>query len=229
MLTQRKKKVLKRIVEEYIKKARPISSGTLAKKDFPKISSATLRNEMLDLTKIGLLYQPHTSAGRVPTLEGFRFFLENFLHEDKVLPLAEDFFSETEKQESEARKKMKNLAKKLAETSQEAVVIAFSREDFYYTGLSYLFQQPEFSDITLVHSLSETIDHLDEKMKKIFDKIEEMKVLIGDKNPFGDHCATIFDRVKIDSQKVIIGLLGPLRMDYKKNIALIKSIKKLLK
>jgi heat-inducible transcriptional repressor len=229
MLNQRKKKILKEVVEEYIKQARPISSATLAKKTFSDLSPATIRNELLDLTKMGFLQQPHPSAGRVPTLEGFRFFLENYLPKDQDLPLLKDLFLEIEKQELETRKKIKGIAKKLAEVSQETVVVAFSKEDFYYTGLSRLFRQPEFQDLSLVHNISEIVDHLDETMKDVFDKINEMKILIGRDNPFGDKCATIFDKIEVDGRKVVIGLLGPLRMDYKKNIALIKSVKKILK
>ena len=83
-LNPRRKKILKKIIEEYIKKAKPISSGMLVKKDFSKLSSATLRNEMLELVEEGLLFQPHISAGKVPTLNGFRFFLDNFLEEKEV-------------------------------------------------------------------------------------------------------------------------------------------------
>ncbi len=226
MLTQRKKKVLKKVIEEYIKKAKPISSRMLAKKDFPKLSSATLRNEMLDLTKMGLLFQPHTSAGRIPTLKGFKFFLDNFLKEEDNF-LIEKFF-EIDNKKKGKRERVKNLAKKLAELSKEAVVVAFSKEDFYYTGLSYLFHQPEFKDLSLVKNFSEIIDHLDETMRNIFDKINEVKILIGDENPFGDKCATIFDKIEIDNEKIVIGLLGPIRMDYNKNLSLIKSIKKII-
>jgi len=228
-LNQRKKKVLKKVVEEYIKKARPISSGMLVKRGFPKLSPATIRNEMLNLTKQGLLYQSHTSAGRIPTLQGLKFFLDNFLKEKDVSTSKKKVFLEIKNKYQDKRKKIKELAKELAFLSQEAVVIAFSKDDFYYTGLSYLFHQPEFKNFSLIYSLSEVIDHLDKIMKNIFDKIEETKILIGEENPFGDQCATIFDKSEINHQKIVIGLLGPLRMDYNKNLALIKLIKKILK
>lgn len=228
MLTQRKKKILKKVVEEYIKKAKPISSGMLTKKDFPKLSSATIRNEMLDLTKKGLLFQPHTSAGKIPTLKGFKFFLDNFLEEKEILISEKNIFLRIKNKFQEKRKKIKELAKKLAEISQETVVVAFSQDDFYYTGLSYLFCQPEFQDTSLIYSLSKIIDHLDETMKNIFDKIEETKILIGQENPFGDRCATIIDKLEIDGQKILIGLLGPIRMNYNRNLGLIKFIKKII-
>lgn len=229
MFTQRKKKVLKKIVEEYIRKARPISSGSLARKDFPKLSSATLRNEMLDLTNEGFLFQPHTSAGKIPTENAFRFFLENFLEEKEIPHLEKDIFLHIKERFTEKRKRIKELAKRLAEISGEAVVVAFSKDDFYYTGLSYLFRQPEFKDLSLVRDISEIIDHLDETMKNIFDKIKEVEILIGDKNPFGNKCGIILDKLELDNQKIILGLLGPIRMDYSRNLSLVKFIKKIFR
>lgn len=226
VLNKRKKSILKKVVEEYIKKAKPISSGILAKKDFPKLSSATLRNEMLDLTRIGLLFQPHTSAGKVPTVSGFKFFLDNFLEEKEISNLEKDIFLHIKERFVEKRKRIKELAKKLAEISEEAVVMAFSKDDFYYTGLSYLFHQPEFRDLSLIYNISEMIDHLDETMKKIFDRISETEILIGEKNPFGDKCGVILTKSEIDGQKILLGILGPVRMDYSKNLSLIKFIKK---
>ncbi len=228
MLNERKKKVLKKVVEEYIKKAKPVSSGKLAAKDFQKLSSATIRNEMLDLTRNGFLFQPYTSAGKIPTIYGFKFFIKNFLKETKPPLLEKRILRHLKEKFIRKREKIKEIAKKLAEFSENAVLIAFSKNDFYYTGLSYLFRQPEFEDRSLIYNLSEIVDHLDEKMKDIFDKIEETEILIGDNNPFGDKCAVIFDKIKIDNQKIIIGLLGPLRMDYNRNLGLIKFIKKLL-
>jgi len=227
MLTKRKKKVLKKVVEEYIKKARPVSSGVLVRKDFPKLSSATIRNEMMDLTNEGFLFQPHTSAGKIPTSRGFKFFLDNFLEEKKPSRLEKNIFLHIKERFIEKRKRIKELAKRLAEISEEAVVVAFSKDDFYYTGLSYLFRQPEFKNISLIHNISEVIDHLDETMKNIFDRIKEAKILIGDESPFGNKSAVIFDRLKIDNQKVVIGILGPIRMDYNRNLGLIKFIRRL--
>ncbi len=228
MLTKRKKKVLKRIIEEYIRKAKPVSSALIAKRGFPKLSPATIRNEMYDLTKQGLLCQPHTSAGRIPTLQGFKFFLDNFLEEKSVSFSEKNVFLEIKNRYQEPRKKIKELAKELAELSQEAVVVAFSKDDFYYTGLSHLFHQPEFQNISLIYSLSEVIDHLDETMRNIFDKIEKTEILIGEENPFGNQCTTIIDKIELENQKILLSLLGPLRMDYNKNLTLIKAIKKII-
>lgn len=228
-LTKRRKMILKRVVEKYIKMAKPISSAMLTRKDFPKLSSATLRNEMLSLTNQGLLYQPYTSAGRIPTLQGFKFFLDHFLKkESAALVSKKKIFLAIDSQYRDERKKIKEIVKKLAEFSQSAAMIAFSKDDFYYTGLTYLFHQPEFKNFSLICSFSKVIDHLDETMRQIFDKIKKTEILIGENNPFGNQYATIFDQSKIKGKKIIIGLLGPRRMDYNRNLSLIKYVTKMI-
>ena len=73
-LTDRQQKILELIVKNYVKNSKPVSSKLLTQKKL-ELSSATLRNEMMELEKTGYLNQPHTSAGRVPTEKAYRFFI----------------------------------------------------------------------------------------------------------------------------------------------------------
>ena len=82
MLDDRKKKILQAIVEEYIDKAEPVSSGSLVKA--LNCSSATIRNEMAELEQAGYLDKPHTSAGRIPSQQGYRYYIDELLTEDKL-------------------------------------------------------------------------------------------------------------------------------------------------
>ncbi len=87
-LTDRKKKILKIVVEDYIQSAEPVGSKAIAAEMGRSISSATIRNELADLVELGLLEQPHTSAGRVPSPKGYRLYV-NELMEQQRLTLAE--------------------------------------------------------------------------------------------------------------------------------------------
>lgn len=87
-LDERKKKVLQAIIEEYIESAEPVSSGNLLENSDLNCSSATIRNEMAELEKIGFIEKPHTSAGRVPSQKGYRYYVDELLREDE-LSLAE--------------------------------------------------------------------------------------------------------------------------------------------
>ena len=72
-LNDRKRKILQAIIDEYIGTAEPVGSRSISKKENLGLSSATIRNEMADLEEMGYLIQPHTSAGRIPSDEGYRF------------------------------------------------------------------------------------------------------------------------------------------------------------
>lgn len=78
-MDERKRKVLRAVVALYGLDGEPVGSGLLAEHFGRAVSSATLRNEMAALTKLGLLEQPHTSAGRVPSAKGYRYYIDNLM------------------------------------------------------------------------------------------------------------------------------------------------------
>ena len=84
MLDDRKKKVLQAIVEEYINTAEPVSSNALISKYGLDLSSATIRNEMADLEKVGYIEKTHTSSGRVPSAKGYRYYVDELLKDDNI-------------------------------------------------------------------------------------------------------------------------------------------------
>lgn len=84
MLDDRKKKILQAVIDEYINTAEPVSSGTLVEKYELDYSSATVRNELADLESKGYLDKPHTSAGRIPSEKGYRFYVDELLNEEDI-------------------------------------------------------------------------------------------------------------------------------------------------
>lgn len=83
-LDERKKKILQAIIEEYIETASPVSSGSLVENSDLNCSSATIRNEMAELEKIGFLEKPHTSAGRIPSQTGYRYYVDELVRDDAI-------------------------------------------------------------------------------------------------------------------------------------------------
>ena len=84
VLSERKKKILAAVVDEYIASAEPVGSKLIAQKAGLTVSSATIRNELADLVEMGYLEQPHTSAGRVPTAQGYRFYVNELMERAKL-------------------------------------------------------------------------------------------------------------------------------------------------
>lgn len=90
-LSARAQQILKTLVEQYIRDGQPVGSRTLAKSQGMELSPATIRNVMGDLEELGLLASPHTSAGRVPTVQGYRIFVDSLLH---IRPINEALIGE---------------------------------------------------------------------------------------------------------------------------------------
>lgn len=221
-MNERQESLLKAIIRQHLRYAEPVGSKMLAGKNRFNLSSATIRNEMAFLEANNYIYQPHTSAGRVPTEKAYLHFLKDYFtggladKENEILLTA---LKELHEQPREIL--IKELAKKVAELSETAVVLGFSENSFFYTGLSKLFSQPEFKDPDLVYDLSLVIDHLDSVMGKIFNTVEGPEIYIGKKNPFGAECSVVIGPWRFKENSGVIGLLGPMRMDYSRNIGLI--------
>jgi len=226
-MNDRQKELFKNIVLEHIDSAKAVGSEFLAEKYDLGVSSATVRNDMTELESAGLIYQPHTSAGRVPTERGYNYFIKNYLDVDSKVSEKDKNFIRKAKElgiKSADKQETKNVAKALSELSDAAVVYCLGRHNTYYTGLSNLLTQPEFADFNLIHNIAGVVDNIDEVVDSIFDSIGEMEIKIGKENNFSPMCASIF--TKQDNK--ILGLIGPMRMNYERNLGLINFAKELL-
>src|SRR5215212_3358902 len=83
-LSDRQERVLKAIVEDYIRHVTPVASEALVREHGLGVSSATVRNEMAELEALGYITQPHTSAGRVPSEKGYRYFVQRLMEEQRI-------------------------------------------------------------------------------------------------------------------------------------------------
>ena len=83
-LDDRKVKILKAIIKNYLETGEPVGSRTISKYADLKLSSATIRNEMADLEELGYIVQPHTSAGRIPTDKGYRFYVDDMMSQKET-------------------------------------------------------------------------------------------------------------------------------------------------
>lgn len=225
VLDERKNYLLQLIVEDYIATAVPVSSGQLVAKHDLDVSPATVRNDMVALEQEGFVASPHTSAGRIPTEQGYRLYvMSSSSSADKMNASKE--LNEAYAAVTDTREKMKNVARVLAELTNNAVIVGFSSNDVYYTGLSNLFSQPEFQDMRMIYSISEVVDQLDQTLPHIMASVkEDVHVQIGEENPVSDACSFIGFKPQHDQ---MIGLLGPMRMDYKLSIEQMRHVKNLL-
>lgn len=222
-MDKRMEQLFKQIVKIYLTTAEPVGSLFLADK-FGDVSSATIRNEMMALEQDGYIYQPHTSAGRVPTEKGYKFFVENFVDADKRDKITDKKMAAAVK-DFKGDEKIKAAGRVAADLSQEAIIVAFNPNQLYFTGLSYLFAKPEFSEQVTITSVSQILDHCEEMMPRVLELIGNgKKVIIGSDNPFGKMCSFIAAPIRDNG---LFGILGPMRMDYEKNLGLVNFVKEL--
>ena len=217
--TQRRNAILTSSINSYIDSAVPVSSEVLAK-DF-SLSSATVRNILAELEEAGYLTHPHTSAGRVPTDKGYRYYVDFLMSEIELLN------EEKETIIIEYKNKIERLEDILENTSEiistithyTGIVSLLEWEDrIFYKGLSHVLQQPEFEKSERIRLL---VNMLEEK-KKLLDIInqdfqESTKVYIGREigYPEIDSCSLVissYHRGKKRNGRLAV--LGPRRMSY---------------
>ncbi len=121
-LSERQVKILNVIIRTYMQTGEPVGSRTISKAAEMNLSSATIRNEMSDLEEMGYIVQPHTSAGRIPTDKGYRFYVDRLmLEKDQEVSEMKDFVLErTEKMEQV----LQNIAKLLAANTNYATLVS---------------------------------------------------------------------------------------------------------
>ena len=232
-LSNRQQQILIATIEEYVKSADPVGSEELMREyNFP-YSSATIRSEMAELEREGYLYQPHISAGRIPTDKGYRFFV-NYVTAKRLhkMNLEEQKHLEEELIKLRLREKLlaRTLARLLASFSNNLAITGLLEErEFFESGMKQLLTQPDFQNIDEICQIAEVIDYLDENITKLSKDLQpnKVKTFIGKENLFtesGD-CAIVISQCILPSgDKGIIAILGPKRMEYKKNISLIEQV-----
>src|ERR1051325_2236386 len=127
-LNHRARKVLSAIVQEYLETGTPVGSRTITRHHGVDISPATVRNVMSDLEESGLLVQPHTSAGRIPTAEGLRFFVDSLLKVRSLSPKErEDLELRYHLQHDDLEGALRDASKVLADLSTHTAVLVTPR------------------------------------------------------------------------------------------------------
>lgn len=225
-LTDRQQKILKAIIEIYIATAQPVGSKQIPDVIGVDCSSATIRNEMMELEGYSLIFQPYTSAGRVPTPSGYRYFVDNIINNNE-LSLAKKELSTimvAAREVADVALKMKAAAKAMASIANNAVFVGQNQNDTYYTGLTYLFNQPEFAKNQVIVSMGQLIDNLDRVVADLQESINQTTVLIGGDSMEGSNCSMVVAPLN----KGVVGILGPTRMDYSKSMKLLEEFKHII-
>ncbi len=217
-LTQRQISILKAIIEEYIATAEPVGSETLEKKYNLGVSPATIRNEMVRLTDMKFLLQPHTSAGRTPTPDALKYYVEHLM-KPRDMSVADEV-SVKEKvwdYRQEVDKLLREATKTLAEKTKTLAITATKDGDLYYSGAANILDMPEFYDYGLTHDLFATLDSFDFWWKVLEGEADEFDVILGaDPRACGvlSQCGFVYHKFRTPHVSGAIGIVGPSRLNY---------------
>lgn len=226
-LTSRQTRILKTIIDEYIATAEPVGSEALDKKYNLGVSPATIRNEMAALTKSGYLRQPHTSAGRIPSPNAMKFYIDRLM-EEKQMSVVDEVKAKEEVWDSrdDVDQLMEEATHALASRTRSLAVAALkdpasgasNKNRFWQAGQSYIFDNPEFAQVAACQSLFSIFEEFD-KLDRLFfgfQSASPLEVLFGEElgMPELAPAGIIATHFNVRGKPGALGVIGPARANY---------------
>ena len=232
----RKDRILGIVVNEYIRTINPVSSGLIAEKHKMDLSSATIRNILAELEEEGYLTHPHTSAGRVPTEEGYRYYVDHLMYEIALL--------EEQKQriKNEYQQERKNLEYLLEKTSKvisdfthytSIVTIEGPEGRVFCNGTRYVVEFLDYSDLSKIREILTLLEEKEKILQLINCTLrKKIQIFIGHEIACRniEDCSMAVSAYQLHNGRTgRIAVLGPKRMDYGKVVSALDYVCDLMK
>lgn len=233
-LTPRQIQILRAIIHEFIESAEPVGSDTIDRKYSIGVSPATIRNEMVELTEKGYLRKIHSSAGRMPTPQAMKLYV-NELMKEKELTVADEV-SAKEKiwhSRNDLEDMMAEIARVLAERSRAVALSVVNQQKIYSSGYANLLNMPEFYDINVTRRALQLIEEI-RLIEDIFQhnaSDNQVQVVYGTElgNKELDSISIIYTSFDVAGVACQIGVLGSSRFDYAYLVPFMKYVRNLAK
>ncbi len=225
----RQQKILKAIIEQFIQTALPVGSKLIYEEYDLDVSPATIRNEMAVLEREGFIRQPHTSAGRVPTSQAYRLFVDQLKYNLKLLDKAKEDIKGIRHQFylERAKEKLYEMVSILATATRNVSFATLpDNKRLFYMGISHVLRQPEFQ--TDPSKATQVIEILETRFSDLLDSLdigEDPSFYIGEENVITEiqTCSLLVQEYNYKGFKGAMGILGATRMNYAYNMAALKS------
>jgi len=232
----RRQEVLQAIIKHFINTAEPVGSETIIVSYKFSVSPATIRNDMAALEKEGYIYQPHTSAGRIPTDLGYRLFIDEMADFEGARKQALVALKQVRKDYAlqKVKEKMYDAVELIARSTQNVSFATLPDNNrTFYLGLANVLRQPEFlSDSVMASQVIEVLEKHDNfiNLLKELEIDNSIKTFIGKENILEQiqSCSLMVTKYHLEGYQGFFGILGPTRMNYPFNSAIMEEIKKLL-
>jgi transcriptional regulator of heat shock response len=219
---ERRLEILRAIVDEYVATQEPVGSKAIAERHGLGVSPATIRNEMAALEHDGLITQPHTSAGRIPTNSGYRVFVDRIAD---IKPLSnperraiESFMSGA----SDVDDVMSRTGKLLAQITKQVAVVQLPSQDRVVLSGTANLALSNHDEASALHPILEALEEQVVLLRLLSDASASLNVRIGDEQPsIGLKSTSV---VTMGYGQGAIGILGPTRMDYANSMAAVHAV-----
>jgi len=226
---RRQEEVLAIIVRHYVDTAEPVGSWLVSRK--LGLSSATIRNVMADLEEAGLITHPHTSAGRIPTDKGYRYYIDSIMRlkvvNEAVVRMIHDQYHTAFRSLEDALERASHLMSIL--TNYVGVTLFSEYERLYLDGTSHIVEQPEFHDFKKLYAVLRCLEEKRDLLNLLRHDFgtDSLTVHIGKESGLGllDDCSVVTRGYKIKGKPSgRIGVIGPKRMLYEKVIPTVEFV-----
>ena len=202
----------------------------------PDLSPATIRNEMADLEELGFIIQPHTSAGRIPTDLGYRFYVDHLMKSRQLTIKEEEVVREgLSTVKIDIEEAMHQTLKVLSHLVEYASLVATidNKTRVYSSGFANMLKQPEFCDINYTRQVMETLEKEDlmAEMFKEYTTTGGVTIRIGSENSFKEvkHCSVVMSSYEAKNVAAGgLGVIGPTRMGYAKTAGILEYLSRRL-
>lgn len=220
-LTSRQVQILRAVVEEYINSADPVGSDTIDRKYNLGVSPATIRNEMVYLTKHGYLKQPHTSAGRIPSPLAIKIYIRDLMRE-KDLSVAEEVTLKERMWQKRAQLGLllQESTRLLAQRGHAICIAMTDDKQIFVAGSAQLLSMPEFFDIDAMRAVLNLIDETN-LLEEIFRRSagageQTVQIVFGDElgNVHLSPVGLLYTEFDAGDRHCWLGLIGSSRFDY---------------
>jgi transcriptional regulator of heat shock response len=228
-LNSRQQEVLGMIVRQYVETAEPVGSRFISRK--LGLSSATIRNVMADLEDLGYIAQPHTSAGRIPTDRGYRYYIDSLM---RVKSLNENTARSIQDEYSNAVRSLEGVLERTTHlisgmTNYVGLTLFEQYDRLYLEGASHIAEQPEFHDLKKLCAILRYLEEKRDLLRILHNdfKDERLTVHIGKENASNSlsECSVVTKGYKVKGKiSGRLGVIGPKRMVYERVIPAVEFL-----
>lgn len=233
-LTPRQIHILKGLIEEYIETAEPVGSELLEKKYNLGVSPATIRNEMAALTRAGYLKQLHASAGRIPTPQALRFYVQQLM-EEKQLSVAEEAAAQQHINEAknDVEHLMREATRSLSQATHALSIGLLDDEDrVWHAGYSYILDTPEFYNIDVTSHVLALLEEAKRMQELFFTRLSPgpISVIFGEELgwQYFEPIGVVATKFSVGNHNGCLGIIGPARLPFSRVIPNVRYFGSLL-